>query len=449
MRRRLEVLNSFVRFCLIIVLVLLYHAIILSIFAFALVFMVQALEAWWDKPESKTVFFAGVAGFIALVMFVVMVEETPLPYDGISLKADFAPQMYEFVCDIAKTVNAKMVDSIMIVPGLDLGVYQRVRLITAALHSERVLVMGMMALYYLSESQLQSVLAHEFAHFRHKDTAVQNLVTRTQWSFLNLSQLYQGTDSNKSLFGGWAVAILLLPYVLIVQIIKQLSSVSFSYLRCEELEADNVAIATYGKRLFQNALTGIYVEVFLFQNKIKHCLDECLYFDDGIDDLYSEYKSLSDSIDQSVRAEIQEMLMNCGEKKDSTHPPLHARLQFAENCRPENEETSKSRSRPAFCLLDQSMNLEEHLTRRYKRSLGIVDATSSKEEVVSSGAVTANQSEIKTKELFATLAIIAALIALVCYVVVIIVRADKLLEVISAILGIYIASQIMKSGSRN
>lgn len=164
-------------FILILSLILLYFLVAVSLFIAAVVGLFYAVDNFLDKPDSKSFVIAGGVGLAALAMIVTLIIESPEPTGCIVLSEEEEPLIYDFANKVSRDVNAKMADLIVLVPEWDIAVYQRIRLITAALFSKRVLVLGMMTLHTLSKEQLRSILAHEFAHFRHRDTAVHNLVT--------------------------------------------------------------------------------------------------------------------------------------------------------------------------------------------------------------------------------------------------------------------------------
>src|SRR5262249_51770401 len=90
---------------------------------------------------------------------------------GIAKTANDCPRLYQTLAEVATRVDTQPVDEVYLAPGAAIGVHQEGRGPFGLFGvKRRVLTLGLSTLHYLSVSELQSILAHEYAHFSHRDT---------------------------------------------------------------------------------------------------------------------------------------------------------------------------------------------------------------------------------------------------------------------------------------
>lgn len=131
--------------------------------------MVPMLNLWL----LAVILLGGIGGVLTAISgvraaFVKVVDE-PV---GRSLSKQEAPQFWELVRDVAAKMETRPVDDIWLTPHTDLAVTERGSWIQKLRdRGERVLILGAGVLPGFKTDALRCVLAHEYAHFQHRDTA--------------------------------------------------------------------------------------------------------------------------------------------------------------------------------------------------------------------------------------------------------------------------------------
>lgn len=131
--------------------------------------MVPMLNLWL----LGVVLLGGIGGVLTAISgvrtaFVKVVDE-PV---GRSLSKQEAPQFWELVREVAAKMETRPVDDIWLTPHTDLAVTERGSWIQKLRdRGQRVLILGAGILPGFKTDALRCVLAHEYAHFQHRDTA--------------------------------------------------------------------------------------------------------------------------------------------------------------------------------------------------------------------------------------------------------------------------------------
>jgi tetratricopeptide (TPR) repeat protein len=101
-------------------------------------------------------------------LFVRLKYEDP----GRTLTADEAPRLWELTREVAAGVGTRPVDAIFLTPGTELAVFERGNWIQRLRdHTRRSLILGLGVIDDFRIDDFRAVLAHEYGHFLHRDTA--------------------------------------------------------------------------------------------------------------------------------------------------------------------------------------------------------------------------------------------------------------------------------------
>jgi membrane protein implicated in regulation of membrane protease activity len=101
-------------------------------------------------------------------LFVKVESEDP----GRSLSYDEAPELWNLTRRVADAVGTRPVDEIRVTPGTDLAVYERGSFRERSKDQAiRILILGAGVLNGFEQNGFRAVLAHEYGHFSHRDTA--------------------------------------------------------------------------------------------------------------------------------------------------------------------------------------------------------------------------------------------------------------------------------------
>jgi Zn-dependent protease with chaperone function len=110
-------------------------------------------------------------------LFVKVKAEDP----GRSLGREEAPELWELTQEVARTLDTRPIDEIRITPGTDLAVYERGRWQEKLRdQAQRVLILGAATLDGFQIDHFRCVLAHEYGHFSHRDTAGGEIAMRVR-----------------------------------------------------------------------------------------------------------------------------------------------------------------------------------------------------------------------------------------------------------------------------
>lgn len=89
-----------------------------------------------------------------------------------SLSYEEAPALWDLTRTVAEAVGTRAVDEIRITPGTDLAVYEKGSFRERSNdQAKRILIVGGGVLNDFEQNGFRAVLAHEYGHFSHRDTA--------------------------------------------------------------------------------------------------------------------------------------------------------------------------------------------------------------------------------------------------------------------------------------
>lgn len=175
---------------------------------------------------------------------------------GIKLTRVRHPDAFALVHEVAARLQADPIDEIYVVPGTDIGVWEETALYLPPGTGKRKIILGMAALASLTPGELRGILAHEYAHFSHRDTFFSRFIYRADSSCGTLlAELRR--------HGGWVRYLNPLYWVLLLfSALYPRLAARFSRIR--EIHADRRAVEAYGRDLFARALITIHLEGSFF-----------------------------------------------------------------------------------------------------------------------------------------------------------------------------------------
>lgn len=284
--------------------------------------------AFWQRPEGAHVILFGGFGLATLLVAraLLMRIEPERHRDLDPLRHE---RLYTFAIKVADRVGARRADSIAVVPGWEIYVYESCRFITP-FSGRRVLVLGLFALHSLSIDELRSILAHEFAHFRYRDTTVVRYVYLALLSVENLVMIGQRelwpTENVTSDARNLARLVLLLPASAMLKLGRWLLDISVPYRRLAEMRADRVAAQEFGPTLFVRALMKVSVESAIYRDWLRTQL--CARVEAAPADVEPgvECSILRTAVPAKVVAEYRDQQMARVTESNDTHPCPRERI---------------------------------------------------------------------------------------------------------------------------
>jgi Zn-dependent protease with chaperone function len=168
---------------------------------------------------------------------------------GRILEEKEAPDLYALARQVAADMGTRPIDEIRITPHTDMAVYEtgswRAKMQDKG---KRILLVGTAVLKDFPLDGFRSVLAHEYGHFSHRDTAGGGVAMRVQNDMTHYYlALYHAGQAT-----WWNVGFLFLRFYHFV-----FRRISAGATRLQEVLADRVAAQTYGAPAFREGLTFV------------------------------------------------------------------------------------------------------------------------------------------------------------------------------------------------
>ena len=166
---------------------------------------------------------------------------------GRALRQEEAPGLFDLTREVADAMGTRPIDEIRITPFTDCAVYERGT--WREKHNDRakrILVIGAGTLKDFNPQDFCAVLAHEYGHFSHRDTAGGAVALRVQQDIYNYYYALRAAGQNV----WWNVAFQFLRLYNFIFL-----RISHGASRLQEALADRAAAQAYGAQSFQQGLT--------------------------------------------------------------------------------------------------------------------------------------------------------------------------------------------------
>lgn len=226
---------------------------------------------------------------------------------GRSLPPAEAPGLWSLTRDVASSVGTRPIDEIRVTPGTEMAVYERggVRR-RAEDQGHRILVLGIGLLQGFGQAPFRAVLAHEYGHFAHRDTAGGDIALRVRQDMMKfaLAMLQHG----QAVWWNLAFQFLRLYDLLFRRI-------SHGATRLQEVLADRVAARQYGARQFEEGLRHVIRRDIEFTSMANSEIKEAIEGRRALQNLYKEHPRIAPGIEQEI-----EQALARPTTEDDTHP---------------------------------------------------------------------------------------------------------------------------------
>jgi Zn-dependent protease with chaperone function len=199
------------------------------------------------------------------------------------------------------------VEEIRIVPGTELFVYERgSRREREKDLGRRVLVIGIGLLAGFSQNAFRAVLAHEYGHFSHRDTAGGDIALRVNQDMMKfaIAMAYAGQAV------WWNIAF---QFLRVYDFLFR--RISFGATRLQEVLADRAAVRLYGAMPFEEGLRHVIRRSIEFNRLADTEINEAVQAGRALQNMYA----LEPHQEKAVGEEIESAL-NRATSEDDTHP---------------------------------------------------------------------------------------------------------------------------------
>jgi Zn-dependent protease with chaperone function len=232
---------------------------------------------------------------------------------GRALTRDEAEALWQLTEDVARSLNTRPVDEIRLTPGTDLCVYERgtwrEKMDNKA---KRILVLGAAVLNDFKLDDFRSVLAHEYGHFAHRDTAGGDVAFRVRNDMLKF--YYAMLKAGQATWMNVAFHFLRVYDFTFRRI-------SHGATRLQEVLADRVAAQTYGPLAFEGGLRHVIRSSIDFDSRADREIKAALEAKRPIQNLYEASAEQSATNEEAFAKAI-----NRPTTPDDTHPAPHERF---------------------------------------------------------------------------------------------------------------------------
>ena len=255
-------------------------------------------------------------------LFIKIESEDP----GRSLSYEEAPGLWDLARAVAAAVGTRAVDEIRITPGTDLAVYEKGTLRERSNDkAKRILIVGGGVLNDFEQTGFRAVLAHEYGHFSHRDTAGGDIAIRVNADMMKFAHAM--ILSGQAVW--WNVAF---HFLRVFHFIFR--RISHGATRLQEVLADRVAASMYGPKAFEQGLTHVVRKAVEFNYLATKEINESTSSRRKLQNLYelqpTDNPDLEEEIKKSLSRETSE---------DDTHPSPTDRFRFTSRIVTTNEQS--------------------------------------------------------------------------------------------------------------
>jgi tetratricopeptide (TPR) repeat protein len=240
---------------------------------------------------------------------------------GRELKEEEAPELYKLTTEVAGIMKTRKIDEIRITVKTDLAVYERGSWSEKlSRKARRILILGVGVVRDFKQSDFRSVLAHEYGHFSHRDTAGGEIAFRVK----NDMFIYYQTLFNSRQAVWWNIAFQFLRTYNIIFI-----RITHGSTRLQEVLADRVAAQTFGEPAFENGLKHVIRREIEFETLANIEIDNAREFKRPLNNIYELSEGSVDIIEEAYFKVINEKT-----SENNTHPGFTDRLKFIKGLGP-------------------------------------------------------------------------------------------------------------------
>jgi tetratricopeptide (TPR) repeat protein len=226
---------------------------------------------------------------------------------GRSLRHDEAPGLWALTREVAQDLGTRPIDEIRVTPGTELAVYEKGSFKERSLdQARRLLILGIGLLNGFKQVPFRTVLAHEYGHFSHRDTAGGEVALRVNSDMMKFA--------HAMIFSGQAVWWNMgFRFLRVYDFIFR--RISHGATRLQEVLADRIAALRYGASNFEEGLEHVIRRHIEFDHSVDKEINEAVRVRRTIRNLYElapvEEKILADEINKALNRQTSE---------DDTHP---------------------------------------------------------------------------------------------------------------------------------
>jgi Zn-dependent protease with chaperone function len=262
-------------------------------------------------------------------LFVKIESEDP----GRALKPEEAPGLWALTREVAQAVGTRPIDEIRVTPGCDLAVYEKGRFREKLQdRAKRILILGVGALNEMRQNAFRAVLAHEYGHFSHRDTAGGDVALRVEQDMTKFA--YAMALAGQAVW--WNIAF---QFLRIYHFIFR--RITHGATRLQEILADRVAVRKYGGESFEEGLRHVIRREVEFNSVASKEIEEAARARRDLKNLY-QLQLTPEAFDQQMIENKINDIITRPTTEDDTHPSPIDRFRLAQRIVCDNPPSSNA-----------------------------------------------------------------------------------------------------------
>jgi Zn-dependent protease with chaperone function len=270
----------------------------------------------------KIVLLLGIAAIVTTYqliksLFTRVAQEDP----GRELRQEEAPGLWALSREVATTVGTRPVNEIRVTPGTEVAVYERGNLRERMQDkAERVMLVGVGVLNDFNQNAFRAVLAHEYGHFTHRDTAGGDMAHRVNSDMMKFARGI--ILSGQNTYWNLGFHFLRLYH-------KIFTRISHGASRLQEALADRRASYHYGAKAFEEGLCHVVRRQVEFDRLVTKEISEAVDSNRALANIY-ELSEVGEG--EEERGSLEEEFQKAINRKTSdtdTHPSPTERFRLA------------------------------------------------------------------------------------------------------------------------
>jgi len=226
---------------------------------------------------------------------------------GRALRPEEAPDFWNLTREVADQLSTRPLDQIRITPGTEMAVYESgSRKERRQDKGQRTLLMGIGLMPGFNQNSFRAILAHEYGHLSHRDTAGGDVALRVNQDMMNFAIALACSRQAVP----WNVAFQFLRFYHFL-----FRRISHGATRLQEVLADRAAAGFYGAQAFEEGLRHVVRRQVEFRNV---ALNEVRAFREAgasFRNLYTLPSESSTSVEEAV-----DKALHRPTSEDDTHP---------------------------------------------------------------------------------------------------------------------------------
>lgn len=307
----------------------------------------------------RLVLFVGLAGLYTLFaivrsLFTRVREGEP----GRKLPPEEAPALWALTAQVANRVGTRPLDAVYLTPGTDVAVTERGSSWRRLRGREsRSLILGLGVLPGMTQDQLRAILAHEYGHFSHRDTAGGDLARRALLSINRMAYALAASGQARWYNPAW---------LFVNGFVRVFLRVTLGASRLQEILADRYAAAAYGAKNLVSGLLHVIRQDLTFRLEVREEAKAALAERRTLHNLYALPHLATRELEAELEKAEEEVMARPTSPYDS-HPAPRDRIALLERL-PDSESIDDALE-PAWQLLPNRQALQEEMTNQVRANL--------------------------------------------------------------------------------